>query len=110
MSVLSSPSSWKRTQLRAQRVPVTLPAKVVTLSTYHFSDVANISQTGAKLKGSSFPPVGTTALLRVDSFEVLCRVVRIAGDECGLRFEEIVPPQALKQLQLAGAAELAAVA
>jgi hypothetical protein len=110
MSVMSSPASWKRNQLRAQRVPVALAAKVVTLNTYHFPEVADISQTGAKVIGSAFPPVGATALLRVKSFEVLCRVVRIAGEECGLRFEEPVSPRVLKELQLAGAAELAAVA
>lgn len=110
MSVLSSPSTWKRNQLRAQRVPVALSARIMTLNTYHFPEVADISQTGAKVFGSPFPPVGTTGLLRIGTFEVLCRVVRIAGEECGLKFEELVPPSALKQLRLAGAAELAPVA
>lgn len=110
MSALSPPSTWKRLQLRAQRVKVKLTARVVTLNSYHFPEVADISQTGAKLTGSLFPPVGTTALLRIGTFEVLCRVVRIAGDECGLRFEEIVPAAALKPLQLASAAELEPVA
>jgi|SRR4029078_8764431 len=93
-------------QLRAQRVPTSLPASIVTMNAYQYPELADISQTGAKLKGSPLPPKGATALLRVAELEVLCRVVWVNEDQCGIRFEDVVSPKLLKQIQLAGAVEL----
>jgi hypothetical protein len=83
-----------------------MPASVVTMSAYQFPELADISQTGAKLRGSPFPPKGTTALLRAGTLEVLCRVVWVQDDHCGIRFDEPVSPKILKQVQLDGAVEL----
>lgn len=107
MSAYSPPGSWTRKQLRAERVAVAMPAKIVTMNDYRFPELADISQSGVKVRGDSLPPKGTTVLLRVGALEVLCRVVRVSGDECGLRFEEPVPPRLIKQIHLEGAVELA---
>ena len=106
MSSLSPPNNWKRTQLRAQRVAVSMPASIVTMSAYQFPELADISRSGAKVTGSSLPPKGTTVLLRVGVLEVLCRVIWVAGEECGLRFDEPVSPATLKRIQMTGAIEL----
>jgi hypothetical protein len=110
MNALSPPMKVKRGQLRAQRVSVSMPASMMTLSAYRFPELADISQTGAKVRGSPLPPEGTTALLRVGLLEVLCRVVWVRGEDCGLRFEEVVSPAVVKQIQLDGSVELRTVA
>jgi hypothetical protein len=76
------------------------------MNAYQFPEMVDISQAGAKLRGSPLPPKGSMALLRVGPLEVLCRVMWIDGEQCGIRFEEAVPPKMLKQVELAGAAAL----
>jgi len=90
-------------RLRAARASVLMPASVVTMNAYQFPELLDISQTGAKLRGSSLPPVNTTGLLRVGSFQTLCRVVWVADEHCGVRFEEPIPHKVLKEIQLQGA-------
>ena len=106
MSSYSSPSTWKRGQLRAERVSVSMPASLVTMNAYQFPELADISRSGAKLRGSPLPPRGTTVLLRAGPLEVLGRIVWVKGEECGLRFEEIVSQATLKHIQLNGAVDL----
>ena len=99
----------KGSRVRAQRASVSLPASVITMSAYQFPELADISQTGAKLRGSPLPPKGTAALLRAGALEVLCRVVWVQDDECGIRFDEAVSPRILKQVQLDGGVALETV-
>lgn len=91
---------------RAERAPVVLPASIVTMSAYQFPELADISQSGAKLRGAPLPAKGTSALLRVGPLEVLCRVMWVKGEQCGIRFDEPVSPRLLKQIQLDGAIAL----
>jgi hypothetical protein len=106
MSAYSPPNSWKRGRLRAERVRVSMTASIVTMNAYQYPELADISQTGAKLRGSPLPPKGSTALLRAGPLEVLCRVVWVKDEECGLRFDEPVAPRTLKQIQLDAAVEI----
>ena len=93
-------------QLRAERTRVSMPASIVTMSAYQFPDLADISRSGAQLRGPSLPPQGTKALLRVGEMEVLCRVMWVKDGQCGIRFDEAVPPAMLKQVQLDGTVAL----
>lgn len=102
MNAYSSNLINRGLRMRAARAPVSLAASVVTMSAYQFPQLANISQTGARLIGSSLPPKGAVALLRSGSLEVLCRVVWVKEDSCGVRFDEPVSPRVLKQIQLDG--------
>jgi hypothetical protein len=90
------------TQIRAERTRVSVPASIVTMSAYQYPELADISRSGAKLSGDALPPKGTTALLRAGKMEVLCRVMWVKDGHCGIRFEEVVSPAVLKQLQLDG--------
>jgi len=92
---------------RAARAQVGIPARIVTMASYQFPELADISLTGAKLKGSPLPPKGTVTLLRAGELEVLSRVVWVKDDQCGIRFEETVSPRAINQVRLAGGASLA---
>ena len=95
-------------QPRAQRSPVSMSASMVTMNAYQFPELADISTTGARLKGSPLPPKGTTGLLKSGALEILCRVVWSHEDACGVRFDEPVSPRLLKQLRLLGSAALEA--
>jgi hypothetical protein len=106
MNGFASTPHWKRSQLRAPRTAVSLPASMVTMSAYRFPELVDISASGAKLVGSPLPPKGTTAILRAGALQVMCRVVWVKGEACGIRFEEPVAPYILKQVQLEGAVEL----
>ena len=86
-----------------------MDASIMTMSAYRFPELADISQTGAKLKGGPLPPRGTTGLFKVGNLEVLCRVVWTDGEQCGIRFDETVSPGVLKQIQLEGGAALEAL-
>lgn len=85
---------------RAYRTSVSVEASVVTLNAYQYPELVDISLTGAKVRGDALPQPGATALLRASPLEVLCRVVWVKGDRCGLRFEEPVSKASLKQVQL----------
>ena len=106
MNAFASPMHRRRTQFRAERAQVSLPASIVTMSAYQFPELADISRSGAKLKGSPLPAKGTSALLRVGPLEVLCRVMWVKDDQCGIRFDEPVTPAVLKQIQLDGSVAL----
>ena len=90
----------------AERASVLLPASIVTMSAYQYPELLNISQTGAKLRGASPPARGVMALFRVGTLQVLSRVVWATEEQCGIRFEELISPKQLKQIQLDGAVEL----
>lgn len=91
---------------RGERSPVSMSASIVTMDAYRFPELADISATGAKLKGSPLPPKGARALLRAGGLEILCRVVWAQEGACGVRFEEPVPPRVLKQIETEGGAAL----
>ena len=106
MKNFGSRSGIPRRQRQAERVSVLMPASIVTMSAYQYPELLNISRSGAKLRGSSLPARGITALFRVDGVEVLCRVVWANEEQCGIRFEEPISPKLLKQIQLDGVVAL----
>jgi hypothetical protein len=106
MNAYSSQMLRKVLRVRAERAPVSMAASIVTMSAYQFPQLADISQSGAKLVGSPLPPKGAVALLRTGALEVLCRVVWVKEGSCGVRFDEPVSPRILKQIQLDGSAAL----
>lgn len=109
MNGISPRLNRRPAQMRAARAPVSLPASIVTMEAYRFPDLADISLTGAKLKGSPLPPKGTVALLKAGPLEVLCRVIWVEGDKCGVRFDETVAPAILQQVHKDGMAALETV-
>jgi hypothetical protein len=87
---------------RSQRASVLLPASVVTMSAYQYFELINLSATGAKLRGSVTPAVGKPALFRLDRFQILCKVVWVKDDLCGLHFDELIPPRVLAHFRKVG--------
>lgn len=74
-----------------------LSGSVVTISAYQFLEIVDLSGTGAKLRRSPMPKAGVTALFRLQEFSVLCRIVWVAGDQCGVHFEEPLRPALLQR-------------
>ncbi|QNP42394.1 hypothetical protein H9L15_08695 [Sphingomonas daechungensis] len=83
-----------------------MPASITTMSAYQFPELIDISKTGAKLKGLRLPPKGATALLKTGPLEVLCKVMWVEGELCGIRFDEAVSPVILGRVERQGAVEL----
>jgi hypothetical protein len=72
------------------------------MSAYQYLEVINLSATGAKLRGTSIPPMGKPALFRLDDYKVLCKVVWATDDLCGVRFDEPMPDRILAHFNKAG--------
>ena len=89
---------------RSQRAAVVLPASVVTMSSYQYFELIDLSATGARLHGATIPPLGRTALFRLESYQVLCRVVWADNGVCGVQFDELIPARVLEDLRNAGTA------
>lgn len=89
---------------RSQRAAVVVPASVVTMSSYQYFELIDLSATGAKMRGDTFPPLGKTALFRIQSYQTLCRVVWADNGVCGVRFDELIPARVLEDLRGAGTA------
>jgi hypothetical protein len=83
---------------------VVLPASVVTISAYQYFELIDLSATGAKLRGPTIPGLNKTALFRLNNIQVLCRVVWAGDEQCGIRFDEIIPAATLARLRCAGQA------
>lgn len=89
------PAAGFANRRRSPRGPIILPASVVTMSAYQYLELVDLSATGAKLRGSSLPAVGKTALLRLDRYHTLCRIVWAEHGLCGVHFDMPVPPGVL---------------
>ena len=87
---------------RAPRATVSLEASVVTMSDYQFFELLDLSATGARMRGPTPPPLGKTALFRLDGFQTLCRLAWADGECCGVRFDELIPPGVLARFRDAG--------
>ena len=100
--MMNVPQQAFRNRRRAPRASVLLPASVVTMDAYQFLEVVNLSPTGAKLRGPATLEIGKPAMFRLDQFNVLCKIVWVKDDLCGVRFDEAVPPRVLAQFRQAG--------
>jgi len=89
---------------RSQRAAVALPASVVTMSSYQYFELIDLSATGARMRGPTVLPLGRTALFRLESYQALCRMVWAKDGVCGVQFDELIPPRVLEDLRRAGAA------
>lgn len=56
----------------------------------------DISSTGARLRLTAPPPIGTTAVLHFHELRILARTIWLRGDELGLQFDR---PLALEDMQ-----------
>ena len=100
--MMNEPKHAFRNRRCAQRASVLLPASVVTMSAYQFLEVVNLSPSGAKLRGPAVLEVGKPAMFRLDGFNVLCKIVWVKDDLCGVRFDDAIPARVLAEFRKAG--------
>lgn len=83
-----APTPAEYAERRARpRLPVSIPARLELPGGGRWAEVVDLSERGARLKLSSPPPVGASALLKWQANEVFALIVWADRDECGLRFE-----------------------
>ena len=100
--MMNVPGKAFRNRRCVQRSSVLLPASVVTMSAYQFLEVVNLSASGAKLRGPAALEIGKPAMFRLDQFNVLCKIVWLKDDLCGVRFDEPIPQRVLAEFRKAG--------
>lgn len=60
-------------------------------------ELTDISVSGARFQASKPPKEGATALIAWDSHEVLCQIVWTKADQCGVKFEKLIPEFAVRE-------------
>jgi len=69
------------------RAPAALAAALCTPAGNHSTVLIDLSRTGARLKGSSFPDEGEDVIFHAEKIRVAAELVWINGDECGVEFD-----------------------
>ena len=64
-----------------------LVAVLTTLKGSHSAVLADISATGARLRGSQLPDMGEVLTLRIDAVQAFGAVIWVEADECGIAFD-----------------------
>jgi hypothetical protein len=76
----------------ARRTRATCAASLRTLTRECVGNLWDLSETGARLSAESPPEAGETAVLKWGSAKVMCRVVWVERDMCGLSFDTPIDP------------------
>src|SRR5215213_1499008 len=87
---------------RATRKRVLLAASMCTLDGSFSVLVEDISSTGAKLRGHTFPPTAVEVMIRVGELEMLACIAWSTWQQCGIKFEPPLPDEAIQLLQEQG--------
>lgn len=76
----------------APRQAAPLIAVVSTLSTSHAATVVDISTTGVRLRGDDLPGIGAELILGIENIRTFGCVAWRRGGECGIAFDDPLPP------------------
>jgi hypothetical protein len=76
----------------ARRTRATCAASLRTLTNEYFGHLWDLSETGARISLPSPPAAGENALLKWGTERVMCRIVWVERDLCGLEFETPIEP------------------
>lgn len=81
------------------RIPVVLAASALAIARSRSVVVNDISLEGAQFSGRDLPPAGDDVLMVVGSLDAMGRVVWRDGDKCGVRFDEAIADETIKQMK-----------
>ena len=76
-----------------------LPVVIKSFSRLTSVDLLNVSETGARLRGTGFPPVHPGILIRAQEEEAVGPVVWLRGGMCGVHFDEPLSRLAVHNLE-----------
>ena len=75
---------------RIGRTTVSLPGSLDTPATSRSVVLADVSPTGANVRGQDLPKVGNFVKLEVEDSTVFGTVIWLKGENCGLQFDEFL--------------------
>jgi hypothetical protein len=76
----------------SRRTRATCAAGLRTLTNEYFGHLWDLSETGARISLPDPPPAGENGLLKWGTERVMCRIVWVERDLCGLEFEHPIDP------------------
>jgi hypothetical protein len=76
-----------------------LPVSLFSIDQSRVALMADISHSGCRLQGVLLPNVGHEVLLKTADFELFGRIVWKAGDERGVKFDELISEAVLANLR-----------
>lgn len=76
-----------------------LPVVFKSFSRLVSVDLLNVSETGARLRGSGFPPVHQGILIKAQGVEAFGTVVWLRAGMCGVHFDEPLSKLAVHNLE-----------
>ena len=86
----------------APRQPIGLAAQMFSIECTAVAILVDVSNTGAKLRGSKLPTKGSEVWIRVGCVDVLSTVIWSRGDECGVTFDTPLRPYEIHHLRTEG--------
>ena len=85
------------------RAPVHLPVSIETLDGRKRVGLLEVSRNGARLEGESLPAPGKDVVLMCGEIEAFGQIVWIAGQRCGMQFDQPIAVPELVALRRAAA-------
>lgn len=83
----------------AQRKEVASSALLGTLHGWQNIVIIDVSQKGARVRGSEVPPKGEDAVLKLGSITAFGEVAWSKSDQCGINFDAPITPAQVHALQ-----------
>jgi hypothetical protein len=71
-------------------------AELQTPSGARPGELTNLSRSGAQIEVAKPPAIGTPALIKWDGGEALGQIVWSRGNSCGIRFDRLLPEDAIQ--------------
>jgi len=81
------------------REPAPVLSTIFTLSWTASAILVDVSRTGARLCGQRLPDEGEELILSMEGIRTYGTVAWAHGDQCGIRFGELLPTESLERLR-----------
>lgn len=83
---------------QAERAELSCPAKLKTSYSVWHGTLTNLSVGGARFEAGNPPRKGSTVLVEWESYEMICEVMWVEDERCGVRFEKPIAEYAVHEI------------
>ena len=80
-------TSQARGRRSVPRAAAPLIAVLATGAAHHSAELIDLSRTGARLKGATFPEEGADLIFQAGKVRVTGEIIWVEGDQCGVAFD-----------------------
>ena len=80
-------TSKARGRRSVPRAAAPLIAVLATGAAHHSAELIDLSRTGARLKGATFPEEGADLIFQAGKVRVTGEIIWVEGDQCGVAFD-----------------------